>query len=242
MSADLNHLGVITALLPEAKHFTTNPVVKTPISLSDKVTLYVSGMGSENTIQAARELISHGADGLISLGTAGALSPALRPGDLIVPESVISHGDKQHALESDWRRDSLGKLSGFNRKIHQGKLLQADQIVMHPSEKAHIHHQTGAIAVDMESLSVINVAHDAKIPVLVVRVIVDPVTMVIPAFVLETCSDFGEANLASLLGSLIIAPARIASLVRLGRSFREAGKSLNWLGKHLHLLVGYAGD
>jgi len=199
-------------------------------------------MGSENAALGARELIRHGVDGLISLGTAGALSPALRPGDLIVPVSVILNNGEQHTLDNGWRMDTLSQLSSFNHKIHQEKLLQADQVVMHPDEKFRLHIQTRAVAVDMESLSVINVANDAKIPILVVRVIIDPVTMVIPAFVLETCNDFGEANLSSLLGSLIIAPSRIPQLMRLGRCFREAGKSLNWLGKNLHLLVGYAGN
>ena len=238
----LNHLGIVTALLPETKYLVANPVVRTPMPLSNKVTLYVSGMGTDNAARGARALIRHGADRLISFGTAGALAPTLYPGDLIVPESVISYNNGPHTLDNGWRIDTLNKLVAFNHEIHQGKLLQADQVVLHPDEKTRLHNQTGAIAVDMESLSVINVARDAKIPVLVLRVIVDPVTMVIPAFVMRASNDYGEISLISLFGSLIFAPTRILPLIQLSKSFREAGKSLSWVGKHLHHLVRYAFD
>ena len=242
MPSHSNQLGIVIALLPEAKHLITNPVVRTPIALSDNVTLYVSGMGKDNAAHGARELIHHGADRIISLGTAGALTPALSPGDLIIPESVISLNSEHYTLDHGWRVDTMGKLAAFKKEIHQGTLLEADQVIMRPEEKIRLHNQTGAIAVDMESLSVINVARSAKVSALVIRVVVDPVTMVIPIYVTKKCNDFGEISLASLLGSLIFAPGRIPHLIRLSRSFKAAGKSLNWIGKNLNHLAEYAID
>ena len=57
------------------------PPARQPVRLNDRTFLILSGMGRDRAKQAAQALIEENVDCLVSFGTAGALSPALRPGD-----------------------------------------------------------------------------------------------------------------------------------------------------------------
>ncbi|MGI8971744.1 MAG: hypothetical protein ACR2HB_13745, partial [Dehalococcoidia bacterium] len=52
------------------------------------VTLAWAGAGSERAAAATRMLLEQGIEALLAVGFAGALSPALRPGDLLVATEV----------------------------------------------------------------------------------------------------------------------------------------------------------
>ncbi|HET9835861.1 MAG TPA: hypothetical protein VFP88_05925, partial [Rhodanobacteraceae bacterium] len=60
--------------------------------------LAVAGLGFECAGNAARKLIEHGARALLSWGVAGGLSTGLAPGDLLLPERVVSD-------EGEWLTD-----------------------------------------------------------------------------------------------------------------------------------------
>jgi len=84
-------LGIIVALPNEASVL-TNQTAKQhiPLTLSNKVTLIVCGMGSLNAQQAAQLLIKQGVTNLLSFGTAGGLDPNYCAGDVILANSCIN--------------------------------------------------------------------------------------------------------------------------------------------------------
>ena len=60
-----------------------------PVRLNERTFMILSGMGRDRAKQAAQMLVEENVDCLVSFGTAGALSPALMPGDLVLPKEIV---------------------------------------------------------------------------------------------------------------------------------------------------------
>ena len=71
--------------------------VRQPVRLNERTFMILSGMGRDRAKQAALALAGEDVDCLVSFGTAGALSPALRPGDLVLPQEIICVGKSKLA-------------------------------------------------------------------------------------------------------------------------------------------------
>ncbi|NIN34877.1 MAG: phosphorylase, partial [Gammaproteobacteria bacterium] len=91
----MNHLGIITALLSEARCFHKHPQLNEPLKISDNISLIVSGIGQHAAHTAANKLVHAGADALLCTGFAGALSDHLEAGDLILPATVNTETGKK---------------------------------------------------------------------------------------------------------------------------------------------------
>ena len=75
----------------------------------------IGGGRSEGAAQVAQRLIEAGAQALISLGLAGGLDPALRPGALIVPSTIIADDE---CLATD--TELSARLGGMTRLLLLG--------------------------------------------------------------------------------------------------------------------------
>src|SRR5579872_1717578 len=87
----------------------------------------VGGGTSTGAAVAAQRLVDAGATALLSLGIAGALDPALRPGAILVPATVVS-GTQRHSAN----RALAERLGGTTWHVIVG----ADAIVPTPEQKA----------------------------------------------------------------------------------------------------------
>ena len=97
----MNKLGIICALHSEARCFTSGELpAQQPVELNEKALLILSGMGRERARQAAQKLAEAGADCLVGFGSAGALAPALRAGDLVLAAEV-HHAGRKFAGDND---------------------------------------------------------------------------------------------------------------------------------------------
>ena len=96
--------------------------------------------------------------------------------------------------------------------------------------KAAAFRDTGAAAVDMESLAVAEVAAAHGLPFLAVRVIVDTAGDALPAAVLAATRS-GRVHIGRLIGALALAPAQIPGLLRLAQRYRAASRSLAALAR-----------
>ena len=86
----MKRIGIVCALYIEASCFMPGkPPAQQPVRLNESTSLIVSGMGRDRAKLAAQQLIKENVDCLVSFGTAGALSPALRPGDLLLPREAL---------------------------------------------------------------------------------------------------------------------------------------------------------
>lgn len=230
--------GIVIALPDEIGSLTSKKVSKGDcVFINDRTLLTCSGAGSENAARASQLLISKGAKRLISWGCAAALKKDLNPGDLILPKSLTTEARETISIDSPWLDYTLEKLSAPTPKT--GLLAESHFIVANSADKQTIHTQSGAIALDMESIAIAQTAHQHNYPVLVIRSIADPVTMSLPKAVSHALNEQGDVILPKLLWFLLTHPTELPGLIKLGLHFKAAKNKLKLVSKHLDTIVGF---
>ena len=223
-------VGVVAALAAEARAL--GPVVKRMGDvgcLGDGTLLAVSGMGQPAAGQAAGRLIEAGATALLSFGLAGGLDPKLPAGSVVLPREVISRDGARFPTSVDWR-ERLTAVILTQGPVAGGALLTSERAIDAVADKAAAFRETGAVAVDMESLAVAQVAARHRLPFIVVRVIVDTAADVLPAAVVAATQG-GQVRIWRLIGGLALAPAELAALIRLASRYRAAILSLTTVAR-----------
>ncbi|HEX4153608.1 MAG TPA: hypothetical protein VHY75_15480 [Steroidobacteraceae bacterium] len=223
--------GVVAALAREARALGPAIDRKAGYEVLPGGTLRaVSGMGCASAGTAARRLIDAGATALISWGVAGGLDPDLEAGAICVPREIVAPDGMRFATAPGWC-EALAASIAHHGPVASGVLLTRSQPVAGIAEKAALRRETGAVAVDMESSAVAEVAAARRLPFLAVRVIVDTAHDVIPAAV-TAAGESGQVRIGALLAGLARSPRDIAALVRLARAYRAAAHSLRAVAEH----------
>jgi nucleoside phosphorylase len=230
-------VGVVTALASEARALGPSLPRGGTIPLSELALLgggsllAVSGIGRAAAEAAARALIESGVSALITFGMAGGLDPALKPGSVVLPRELISSEGKRYAACQSWREGVASAVSPL-RAVTEGNLLTSAYAIDTPAEKAAAFHRTGAVAVDMESAAVAEVAAQHNLPFIAARVIVDTAADRLPRAVVAA-SRGGRVHFGRLLAGMVLAPREIAALFGLAQRYRIAMRSLRAIGAHL---------
>jgi adenosylhomocysteine nucleosidase len=222
--------GVVAALDREARAL--GPSVERSAGfdvLADGTLRAVSGMGCAAAGMAARGLIQAGAKALISWGMAGGLDPDLQAGAICLPREVVAPDGMRFATASSWR-DTLTASIASCRPLVSGALLTCTHPITDAGAKAAARRDTGAVAVDMESSAVAEVAAASHVPFMAIRVIVDTALDAIPASV-TAAGESGQIRIGRLLLGVARSPADIVPLVNLARRYRAAIGSLRAVGK-----------
>ena len=200
----------------------------------------VSGMGCAAAAMAARRLVEAGATALVSWGMAGGLDPDLEAGAICLPREVVAPDGMRFATTSSWREALAASIASY-RPVASGALVTRTHPIAGVAAKAAIRHETGAVAVDMESSAVAEVAAASHVPFMAVRVIVDTALDGIPTSV-TAAGESGQVRIARLLVGLARSPGEIASLLRLARRYRAAIGSLRTVAKLGRLAPPAASD
>ncbi|HEX3846413.1 MAG TPA: hypothetical protein VHV81_03460 [Steroidobacteraceae bacterium] len=214
-------MGVVAALNAEAR--TLGPAMPRSdglFLLGDGTLLAVSGMGGALAAGAARRLLDAGAAALMSFGLAGGLDPALRAGAVVLPREIVSRGGTRFAASLDWL-ERLGAALADQRSISRGTLLSDVEPIGSVAHKAEAFRSSGAVAADMESFAVAEVAARHRVPFVALRVIVDTARDALPRAVVAA-SRGGRVSIARLLGGLGAAPWELLAMVRLAARYRTA--------------------
>ncbi len=222
----MNRLGIVCALHTEARCFTPGTLpAQQPVELDEKSLLILSGMGREPARRAAQKLVEAGADCLAGFGTAGALAPELRPGDLVLAEEVSEAG-KKYAASAELSASVRERLSRNGITVQTGTLACAAEPVATVEAKRELFGQTGAIAVDMESAGVFDAARRNGLPAFVLRVIIDAAHVALPDIALQRVDEFGEVDAPGLALDLARSPGQIPAVIRLACAARRAGRTM----------------
>jgi len=151
----------------------------------------------------------HEATCLVSFGLAGGLAPRLRPGDVLISTHVIT----SHRC---WRAPPKfrERMLGLARELGalEGAVFSSSTVIASPQEKAGAWHETGALAVDMESAVVASAANLVGIPFVVMRAIADPATQKLPSAAGISFSSEQGISLHALLGDLLARPRQIPAI------------------------------
>jgi adenosylhomocysteine nucleosidase len=154
---------------------------------------------------------------------AGGLDPALAAGTLVLPTEVISPTGRVFATAPQWR-ERLSTALGAHRTVSFGRLLTSHEPLGSVESKAIAFRQTAAVAVDMESSAVAEIAAAARMPFLAVRAIVDTASDTVPQAALA--ADTGALRIGHLLAALARAPGDLPALNRLAGRYRRARRAL----------------
>jgi adenosylhomocysteine nucleosidase len=223
--------GIVVALREELPTLTQQRLVKGQVSKLNETTLITySGAGDNNARAAANLLLSSGSTQLISWGCACALSPQLKSGDLVLATAILSLDNPPITINNAWH-NTVNNLLADKLVVHHGELLSSKVLINTCSEKQHLFENTKAIALDMESYAIAEVAQNNNLPFLAIRVIADTAIMDLPKAVSYSLNSDGEVQLLKLLSYLLKRPSEIEQLIKLGNSFSRAKKSLKLIAK-----------
>ena len=222
----LNVVGIVCALASEARHLGPTVRLAEPLgSLSDGTLVATTGMGWSAASTGARALVAAGAKALASWGMAGGLDPTLQAGAILLPEEIVAAGGRTHWTEPGWRNRVCAAVA-VHAPVRGGKLLTSAKAVGSVADKSALFQSTGAVAVDMESAAVAEIAEQQGVPFLAVRVVVDSAADVLPRAVTAAADNEGHLQIWRLIGALALAPNELAPLIRLARRYRAANRSL----------------
>ncbi|HXR96027.1 MAG TPA: hypothetical protein VN718_09110 [Rhizomicrobium sp.] len=181
----------------------------------------LAGGGDAVSLQGKLNALHGDIRGVISVGLAGALSPLLKVGDVVIADQVI-HGRETWRCSDLWRIALLANLA----EAHQGPVAASATILEDAKAKAALYDDTGALAVDMESAPAARFAAARNLPFAVLRVISDDARHVLPPAALVAMKPDGGIALGRVLGSLLRHPLQVPGLIRTARASNKAFKQL----------------
>jgi len=227
----VSRTGIVVAMRAEAKCITSQYL---PFDLAmpvrEGLMVRVCGMGRMAAYDAAVDLRDrHKVSALISFGVAGALQDQLRPGDLVLPESIVA--DQFYQTDLAWCRQIERRLPGEIRVTH-ATLATSEQILTTEAEKHALAAKTHACAVDMESGAIATAAAEAGIPFIAIRAITDPIQFSPPAALMTALHPDGSIKLVRLLALLLKRSVSLRELLRLAPGMRAACATLKSVIRH----------
>ena len=212
-------LGIVTGLELEAE--LCRKVFK-ELRFTDTKVIITSGMGSVSGAEkAAHALCKKGVKHLVSLGVCGGLAPNVFSGDIIIPKQVIMDG-KTHHVSEPWHTNILSHMP----EAKTAPILSVHTALTSPLEKATAFEQSGAVAVDVESYAVLNIAQAHNIPALVIRAVLDMDNQSLPPAALKGVDEHGKTRIGAVLRELLKRPQDLPDLVQLGKQSKLAKAAL----------------
>jgi adenosylhomocysteine nucleosidase len=212
-------IGVITGLRAEARCLRGLDLV-----------VACSGARPERARAEAARLLAEGAAGLVSFGLAAGLAPELRPGDLVLADAVVLEDGRRLATDESWQSGLRSTLAACGIAGHLGAVAGAARMLATVAQKRALLAATGALAADMESHAVAELASAAAKPFLLVRAISDAADQTLPAAAARFITPEGRIRLATLIESLG-RPRQLARLLRLGLQTRRALVTLHQVAR-----------
>jgi adenosylhomocysteine nucleosidase len=212
-------LGVVTTLRAEADCLRHLGDGFAPLT-------YVSGGNGARARLGAEELWTKGAAGLVSFGFASGLAPILRPGDVVVAESVVLPSGGTIPTDAGWRAALVRRLSGSGLNVREARIAGSDEPLISASAKRRAFQATFAAALDTESHAVAEVALSAGLPLLVVRAVAEPAESMRPPVAFAATGADGRTRSLAIVGHLAVRPWQIPAAWRFSRHGRLALEAL----------------
>jgi adenosylhomocysteine nucleosidase len=199
------------------------------------------GMGPERAAQAVLWLGQHyQLTGVLSVGFAGALQAELRPGDALLVTNILAQDDGARpasltvgrSIRPDARLAHIAAMAVAQAAVvsHTGTLLSTPTVVAQAAAKQELGQHSGALAVDMESYSVGQMAVQSHIPFAVLRTIFDTAHENVSLPVATCTTADGSLRPLRLFGYLACHPRLCMQLPHWWWASQVAGRHLQrWL-------------
>jgi adenosylhomocysteine nucleosidase len=154
---------------------------------------------------------------VVSAGVCGGLDPALRVGDLVLPDGVVSDAGVRLPVTGSTAQRTAAAGGASPRG---GVMLTSSRIVGTPEAKAALRAATGAVAVDMESAAILEAAAARGCSSLVVRAVSDDAREALPEELMRLMGADGRIRGGGILA--LARPRVLGHALRLRRSTRQA--------------------
>ncbi|MBB6188435.1 purine and other phosphorylase-like protein, family 1 [Rhodanobacter sp. MP7CTX1] len=225
----LSSAGIVIALALEAKALTANTVdIERVTPLANGAGVWLSGMGPTAARAAAQGLADGGATALATFGVSGALKAGLRNGTLFCPERVVDDNDHDYTLDAAWRTRLLQRLAATRLAVLEtGSLLSVPLPLLTTAAKIAAHERYAAVAADMESAAVAEVARDRNLPFIALRAIIDEVDDTVPTALHASVDAWGRPRPFYLIATLSRHPSLLRYLPGLHSRMQQATRSLH---------------
>jgi adenosylhomocysteine nucleosidase len=195
------------------------------------VALLALGIGKECARIAAEMTVKcYRPDLIISAGFGGGLQPHLKAGDIAIGTEILDLlADQGNNIQ--WRsKYKLKRLPHLeittgNFRVHFGKIITTDEMILKAATKGRIGQATGALAVDMETSAVATVAAASDTDFMAVRCITDKNHEDLP----EQFNDFfvlGQLRPSRVISTCARHPSVLTDLARLGYRAKASGQNL----------------
>jgi len=233
-------VGLIAALPAEIRWLVrTLPELNVPFAINPQMTGIVCGIGRDAAAAAARTLLGLNIEALVSWGTAGALSPVIRSGNLLLPEKILTADGRFFETDKAWLARIKQTLQPASLTIHTGHMTETREILTGAAAKQALHLRTGALAADMESAAIMENASAGRVSCIAIRTVVDEASMSIPEPVIRNMDRYGRPQLAGLIWGIFRSPRFIGELYRLGTAMHKAMATLRVLALRTNSTLMY---
>jgi len=187
-----------------------------------------AGIGPVAARDRAEALLATGVTGLVSWGTAGALSPALGAGGLVLyTHCVDARTGTRFNPDPGLRTRIAACLAPLG--VHAGSGLSSARPLASIADKVAARRAFDCDAVDMETAAIAAVAQARNAPFIAIRAIVDPAGFDLPSSALAGMSGNAGA-VRGVATALLHHPGELGSLLRLAWWYRRALGTLRAAG------------
>ncbi len=185
-----------------------------------RIAVVESGMGFARARRATQALVDgHAPRWLLSCGFAGALRPDIPIGSIVVADSIVDQHEQNLQIDLHMPADPA-------RGLFVGRLLTADELVRTVALKKQLAEQYAALAVDLESLAVAQVARENKTRFLAVRVISDDLSADLPPEILSVVGATGSVRFGAAIGALWKRPSAAKDMWHMREQAQSAATRL----------------
>jgi hypothetical protein len=154
---------------------------------------------------------------VISAGVCGALDPALKVGDIVLSDSVISDAGTRLATTASAGQRAAAA-TGLNART--GAMVSSSRVVATPEAKAALRAATGGMAVDMESAVILEAAAAHGCASMILRGVCDDARETLPEELMSLMTADGRLRGGGVLA--LARPGLLARALRLRRATRQA--------------------
>ncbi len=185
-----------------------------------RIAIVEAGMGFARARRATQALLEgHTPQWLLSCGFSGALQPDMPIGSIVVADSIVDqHGQ---TLRIDLRMSP-----DPDKQLFVGRLLTADELVRTVEQKKQLGETYAALAVDLESLAVAQVAREHKTRFVAVRVISDDLSADLPSEILSVVGATGSVRFGAAIGAIFNRSGAMKEMWRLHEQAHAAAERL----------------
>jgi adenosylhomocysteine nucleosidase len=203
-------------------HFTIN---------SKPVCMVESGMGPANAEKATRFLIDFASPGVIvNFGFAGALSPGISVGDIVLADRLLSLHDnmfsEQQGIAAVETEHYAGILESAGVQFFRAAFITTGKTTAKRELAERLPQGIVKAAAEMETAAVAQIAHRERIPLVAIRTISDGFNEELGFTLAQFCDNQMNLRIWRVLLTVAKKPWIIPQLARLSGNTRMAGDRL----------------